>query len=312
MSGKPVVAAAMAALSLVGSAYAEFAGSIIEYERGSVTFLSDDDYNDPAAALNAPDRLQGQSIGFLEPVSPFAAPFEQDRLVGGGGGGHLTVQLTNPVAVNAGTRIGIFTNAAIYDPTFTGQAEPVARTLAGREYEAERSAEIWVGADLENMVSVGRHIVNIPTLAFTNLQNSWEIPNPAIPTDFDKPFEGTLADFNGLTLPQMSALLDGSGGGTWIDIDESSLPFDQILYVRIADPLWDDGTALFERRQSVYTDGPNKYADVLIDSINVVPEPSTAAAVLLLLGGAGLRRSRVRRASVQRANLRPAGLRDRH
>jgi hypothetical protein len=162
-----------------------------------------------------------------------------------------------------------------------GVAESTARTFAGTEYGADRTAVVEVAAEPGQFVSLGRFLFTTPTQGYANQDDPYEFPVPAVESDFDKPFQGDLSAFSGLNVAQISALLDGSGGGTWIDVPAST-GLSVIRYVRLSDPLWstlEDGS-LEAYRTSVYNDFA-KPADLFVDAVNVVPEPAGAAVLAL-------------------------------
>lgn len=280
LSAVLVLAAVAGSSSL---AWGEFAGAVYQFEQGTVLMGEPGTtYDTPAAAVGAPNRIAGASIGFPGPVTPFNPPFEQSEVVAIGLGGSLTLELATPVSVGGGTQVGIFTTAGLNDPTFSGVAEAVARTFAGTEFAADRTAIVEVASEPGNFVSLGRFVFNAPTQAYANQDSPYDFPAGAVPSDFDKPFTGDLSSFDGLSSAQISALLDGSGGGTWIDVPES-IGLDTIRYVRLSDPLWSvlDSGELQTHRTSAYNSSYSKPADLFIDAVNVVPEPAMLSSVVL-------------------------------
>jgi hypothetical protein len=283
--------AVAAGLSWAGSASAEFATSVQSFNQGTVAFADGvSTYNNANTALGQPNRTSGASIGFVGPVMPFAAPFEASELVSVGLGGQITLELPAAVPVNAGSlQVGIFHSAGLNDPAFTTQAESPARTLAGREFGADRTAVVEVADVLGNFRSLGRVLFTQPTQGFAN-QATYDFPVPPLPSDFNKPFAGSLSSFDGLTQPQISQMLQGSAGGTWIGITpEVAAALGEIRYVRISDPKWQviDGGALADTRTSAFDPdgaGPEqpfvKPADIFVDGVNVVPEPSALGVVV--------------------------------
>ena len=289
------VCSAFAMLGPIGSASAEFASGVQSFTQGTIGFADGvSTYSNPATATGQPNRIAGASIGFPGPVTPFNPPFEQSELVAVGGGGQLTVELPSMVSATGGgvLQVGIFHSAGLNDPTFTGQAEATARTFAGQEYAADRTAVVEVADTLGNFQSLGRVRFTQPTQGFANQTDPYLPPDPAIPSDFNKPFNGTLASYNGLSQPQISAMLQGSAGGTWLDVPAPvAAQLTGIRYVRISDPRWEvisTGELEATRTSNFDPDGPGgpqhpfvKPADVLVDGINVVPEPATLGVLSL-------------------------------
>ena len=298
--------AATAGLGLAGPASAEFATSVQSFDQGTVAFADGvSTYNNANAAVGQPNRTSGASIGFPGPVTPFNPPFEQGEIVSVGLGGQITLQLPSAVPVTAGAlQVGIFHSAGLNDPAFTTQAESPARTFAGREFGADRTAVVEVADVLGNFRSLGRVLFTQPTQGFEN-QATYDFPVPPLPSDFDQPFAGSLSSFDGLTQPQISQMLGGSAGGTWIGITpDVAAALGEIRYVRISDPKWQviDGGALADTRTSAFDPdgaGPQqpfvKPADLFVDGVNVVPEPATLgflATGVVILASSGGRRGR--------------------
>jgi hypothetical protein len=77
--------------------------------------------------------------------------------------------------------------------------------------------------------------------------------------DFSKPFTGTLSSLNGLTYPQIVGLLDGSAGGTWLDVSGAGLS--SVAYVRF------DVPAVEGQR-------------LVLDAVTAVPEPALGLSIL--------------------------------
>jgi len=303
---RAAVAAASGALVFAGQASAEFAGAVQSYSQGTVAFANPaSTYNNSLAAVGEPNRIEGVSIGFPSPVTPFNPPFEESEIVDVGRGGQITLALPVPVPATPGSlQVGVFTSAGLNDPSFTGHAEATARTFAGAEFGADRTAVVEVASTLGNFISLGRMVFTQPTQGFANQSDPFAFPTPPVPSNFDQPFAGDLASFNGKSQPEITTLLQGSGGGTWIDLtpEAAAQLGGPINFVRISDPLWQViGTGALETtRRSVFNpNGPDnpfdKPADLFIDGVNVVPEPASlgvlAAGALALACGRRRRRA---------------------
>lgn len=294
-------AAVLGSFGLVGHASAEFVSSVQSYTQGTVNFANGaSQYNASAAALGAPNRIAGVSVGFPGPVTPFNPPFEENEMVAVGLGGSIVLELSSPIPVSGANsvHVGVFTAAGLNDPSFGGQAESTARTFAGAEYGADRTAVIEVASTLGDFKSLGRVTLANPTQAFSNQSTPYDFPAPPSNSDFDKPFTGDLSSFNGLSSGQITSLFAGSAGGNWIDVPGGvASQLSEIRYVRISDPMWRviaDGTLVSQRQSNGDPLGNGqpffKNADVFVDGVNVVPEP--AGVVVLAIAALALGRSR--------------------
>jgi hypothetical protein len=115
-------------------------------------------------------------------------------------------------------------------------------------------------------------------IAFSNPSNyftdtsisNYYAPLGTAQADFFQPFEGTLADFSGKSYAQMLTLLDGSAGGTWLDISGTGLS--SVRYVRFEVP-------------------QGESYRMMIDAVTAVPEPGSFT-LALLAGAMLLRRGR--------------------
>jgi hypothetical protein len=247
-------------------------------------------------ALGPPPAVVSPGTAFAGVHSPFNAAFAEEDLVVFGRGGSITLQLATPVAVGAGPEVGVFTSAGLPDQDFpNGLAADPARTFAFEEYGAERTAVVEVAQTPGNFVSVGRVTFDIPTNYYANATSPYQFPppDPAVVADFGTPYTGGLAAFSGKTYAQIREILDGSAGGTWVDV-RAGAGVSQVNFVRFSDPLWrlPDGT-LAETRTSGFDPSFVKPADLFVDAVSGVPEP--ARGVVVALAGAGLLGRRRRR-----------------
>lgn len=247
-----------------------FASTVVDYTAGTGISAA---YQNSASALGKPGG--SPSGGTLNPFSP---NFAGSELTGIGLGGRLTLGLSNFVTVGgAGTReIGIFGNVGI---TAASTNPPTAGNPAVAF--GVRSVLISVSADGVNFVplNAGALITStLPANYYTNpdTTNSNAAPpaNPAF-ADFGKPFTGSLADFNGATYAQALTTLDGSAGGTWLDLSSTGLS--QVGYIRFSEPASSGVNGGIFYLNGVSLNGALLGANV--------PEPRGAALLIL---GAGL------------------------
>jgi hypothetical protein len=233
LAGFSVVVAGLPTAAWAGA----YASGVVSYTPGSadVKFLN------PQAALGAPDGVTGENpaatqyFGFPNVLSPFSPAYQGDEIVQIGEGGQITLQLANYLNVGAGKRLGVISNTGLID---NGNGNgPTAATFGGG------SARVRVSRDNVNWVDLGTVVFNVPSLYYVNA-GPYDATPPASPvlTDFSKPFEGTLASFDGkdyaATNDAFKVAAGGySGGGTWLDLSSTGLA--QVGYVQFLLP--DDG-----------------------------------------------------------------------
>ena len=236
---------------------AQFASGVVNYTPGS----------NPASGANLPDSALGEPSRFTEhqfggPVDPFNPAFLNTQIVSVGAGGSLTLHMGAPVMNDPGNPCGIdfiiYGNAGLGLNFTTGQADG---TLFGSA--APGNTRVSVSSDNLTYFSLD--------LSLAPMVDSY------FPTDgsglFGRAVDPALANgaaFNGLTLPEIRALYDGSAGGAGFDLawarDGGGQPvsLDSVNYIRV----------------EVF----NTAAE--IDGISAVPEPSTWA--LLGLGASAI------------------------
>jgi len=245
-----------------------FATAVIDYNPGTPTF-----YNDPNAVLGKPGDIVGVGSGFEGVFSPFNPHYESSELTGIGFGGQLTLQLQNFVTVTTGAReIGIWSNVGLTDVDYpNGTADNPTST-----FSSPSSAVVSVSANGVDWVTLngGAPITfSLPGLYYSNAGPfDSTAPESPVLADFGKPFTGTLSDFDGKTYPQIVETLNGSAGGTWLDLDSTGLS--EVGYIRF------NGVASGEE---LYLNAVSINSTL---SGGAVPEP--ASGVLLLIGVSGM------------------------
>jgi hypothetical protein len=252
---------------------AQYAAEVISYNQGAIP--SPGGFTNPSAALGEPERLTGESGPFPFPnvVSPFSPPYLTNEVVSIGQGGQITLRLSHFAIpqLTGPPEIGVFANLGINDVDYpNGQAGAIAGTLSLKD-----KATVEVSADGVTWQGVGTRLFDVPTNAYLDVSPSSSVPGN-VPSDFQKPFVGSLSDFNGRSYASMLTLLDGSGGGNWIDISSSGLA--QVGYIR------------FSRDNSVEANvSLNFDLDAVVISqaalgAEVVPEPATLAGAIIAIG----------------------------
>ncbi len=255
---------------------AQFAANVASYSAG--TTPAPGGYTMSAAALGEPARVTGTGP-FDGVVSPFNPPYRNTDIVSVGEDGHLTLRLAN-YAIPQLTlpEIGIFANFGLVDVNYpNGQAGNPAGGFGPPD-----SALVEVSANGTNWVSLGNVAFDIPANGYTDLTDPFSGTPGSVPSDFQQPFTGSLASFNGLKYfdaggPDMLDLLAGAGGGKWLDISGTGLA--QVGFIRFS--LADDGDAGTSLNFEI--DGV-AVSHAALGSI-VVPEPATATLVLLAITG---------------------------
>jgi hypothetical protein len=257
----PYLGGLVVSLGVLGASSASAAlsmgDSILHYDSGG------NSYNISSSALGLPEADAGD--GYI--LTPFNAAWQSSDLTGISAGGNLVLQLSSPIRTD-GRTLGIHAGVGLADVAWPGgvASQPAA------SYNSLRQASISVSDDGDVWASLGLITFELPTNYY-----SQGVSNPGYTTvagtkvaDFSRPFLGTLGDFDGKDWPQILTLLDGSGGGTWLDLSKTGLS--QVNYVK-----FDVGT------------GQQMYVDSVVGV--AVPEPG---AVLILLGAGllGLRRRR--------------------
>lgn len=302
LCGGATAAAVLTFVPVPTARAATFASSVPDnsYTTGNVFIASGQSYADPTAALAAPEPIVGADTAFAGVLSPFNAHYSPENLVAIGRGGSITLRYQNPVPVVAGPEVGVFTNASFPDFDYpNGLAPDPIQTSAVQEYGAERTAVVEVADALGNFYNVGRFTFDEPTNYFANATSPFQFPapDPAVVADFGKPFAAPQSSFSGRTFGEILQILDGSAGGTWVDVPAAS-GLTEINYVRFSDPLWllPDGT-FAETRTSIYDPTYVKPADLFIDAVSGVPEPS--GVVLLFVPVTALLRRRRRAGQIR-------------
>lgn len=249
-----------------------FATSVVSYDQGTtpaINFSSGLPFNNASAALGEPSKITGTDP-FVGIVSTFNPPYLDTEIVSIGEGGHLTLKLPNFITVGAGKELGVFTNTGMADDNYpNGQVGNPAFAFGIDQ------AIVEVSRDGQTFVSLGLTTFDHPTQPYINAGPfDTAAPDSPIVSDFGKPNPlNTIDDYNGMNYAQLLTALDGSAGGTWIDLDSTGLS--EVGYVRfsVLDDFDSDSELNFELD-----------AVALNSSLigNPTPEPSSAVALLLL------------------------------
>jgi hypothetical protein len=260
-----VVQAALVWLSLAAHA-APYAVEVIDYQPGTIR----SDYRVAGSAVGPIGQFTGTSPFAPTPlvVSPFNAPWTAGEITGIGPGGRLVLKLGQTAPTGSGYTLGVHAGVNLAN---VGQTEAQASNPAATFNF--RRADLRVSADGQNWVPLASDVVfNVPTNAFAAgvTQPEGQSTPGTIQADYTKPFVGTLADFSGLTYPQMLALLNGSAGGTWFDL--TNVPLSGVNYVEF----------------TVGADDQQMYVDAVVTT----PEPAAGIVVFGVFLATALRLGR--------------------
>lgn len=269
---------AVAALSV--ARYAEAAShayKVIEFVQGDNVAAS---FSSPEAALGAPARTTGQGV-FPGVVSAFNPAYMPNEIVAIGEGGTLTLKLSNYIIPShSGLDLGIFTNVGLIDQDYpNGQAQKPLNAATG-SFSAD-SIVFEVSANGVDWETLGEKLFDVPTIGYSDVTDPYAIDPGSVESDFGKPYAGTLEDMAGLKYSDASApdildLVDGSGGGKWLDLSPTQLSF--IGWLRFTMP---------------NDNSPDTQRKFELDAVSIatqatgpaVPEPSALA--LLVCGAMG-------------------------
>jgi len=200
-----------------GNSMGGFASSVVSYTPGTG---APSGFNDPAAALGMPAPVVGAGSGYPNVLDPFSPAFGSTEIVAIGTGGQLTLQLDKPITVANAPQLGVISNVGLIDADYpNGLADSSADTFGGG------SALVRVSSDGSTWASLGNVNFNLPATYFSKLAGPYETaPGPGdVPADLSKPFTGSIADFAGEDFQQALGTLDGSVGGTWLNLSGTNL-----------------------------------------------------------------------------------------
>lgn len=194
-------------------------------------------YDNPLAALGGPDGVTGETYaGWPNVLSPFSPAYEVDEIVQIGDGGSLTLQLA-AFAIPDGTpapELGVITNVGLMDTDWPNGVPANPAVAFGAD-----EAIVSVSADGVHFVALnaGQPIRFELPAVYSFDAGPYATSPGAVVADFGQPFTpvGGLSAFDGLTsYADVLGVFAGSGGGTWLDLDQAGLA--QVGYVRFDDP----------------------------------------------------------------------------
>jgi MYXO-CTERM domain-containing protein len=214
----PSLVAAAAAAGISGE-------QVVSYAPGNAR----PDYQIAGAALGS---INGNS-GFGA-VNPFNPPFSSNDIVIIGEGGEMTLKLSAEVPAN-GRHVGVFVNNGFVSTSSTGTSTNPVATFATPQFPG---AIVHVSQDGNTWKTLnGGNVIQFtsPTNAYldTSISN-YQQPLGTVSSSSSKPYLGSAADLGGKTYEQIRTALNGSAGGTWLDLSETGLP--SVQYVKFEVP----------------------------------------------------------------------------
>jgi hypothetical protein len=235
-------------------------------------------FTNPASALGAAAGEHPPAGAFPGGVfTPFNPPFGANEVVSIGIGGSLTLRLENYVLIDRTPNtfeLGIWENVGLIDMDYPNGFTGTAAVEFGSDYgkvEVSPDNLHWYALNGGNRI-----LFNIPGNYYANAANSDAVPASPVVADFGKPFTGSLSSFDNQNLGQILTMLDGSAGGTWLNLDSVPEDVTQIGFVRFSDPLAGPG--------AFNPDDHTLDIDAVAINSNYVgaPTPEPGAAALLL------------------------------
>ena len=225
VTGGVLLAAAASLFAGVPAHAGVNADSVLDYQPGSAPA----GFQTSSAATGA---IQGDTgFGALDPFNP---AFDPSQIVIVGAGGSLTLHLSGEVPAN-GQNLGVFANNGLVDVSADGSG---AASKPAATFSAPSEALVSVSKDGQSYVPLngGQPITFSNPANFyldTSITNDFQPLGTQTANAF-KPFLGGLSSFNGQTYDQIKTTLNGSAGGTWLDLRGSGLP--SINYVKFTVP----------------------------------------------------------------------------
>ena len=250
----------------VARAVDPWADHVVSYNGGT---LGSADYVNPLTALGSPERFTGETGGFPAAVSPFNPVWGTDEMVNIGPGGSLVLRFNEPVVNDPlnpfGIDLLIFGNAGYISDFGMGVTSGAmfSHSTQGR-LEVSQNGSTWI------MVNGVNPDGAFPTLGYQDITDPFSSPMGTVLTDFTKPVNPSF-DAAGLSLAEIIAAYDGSGGGVGVDFAGTGL--DWITHVRIS-----------------YLGTTGEISIDALADVRAVPAPGAACA--LVVGGLLLARRR--------------------
>ena len=198
------------------------AAEVVEYHAGAGVVA---DLTDPHAALTLPSASTGTDW-WDGNLSPFNPHYRAGEIVQVGHGGQLTLRLERFVRVAPGQRhLGVWENVMLVAASGGLVSHPVG--LFGAD-----SAVVEVSANGTDFVSVGMVRFDMFGNYWADSAGPYSQSSGTVPADFGRPFTADPTVLGGTTYARVLEFLEGTAGGTWIDLSPSGL--EQVGWVRFS------------------------------------------------------------------------------
>lgn len=249
-----------------------WADQVVNYVEGTgvgTDWVTGNLINNPQTAIGAPTRYTSDPDHYGGPTTPFSSAYRDDEVVTIGYGGSITLKFDEPVLDHPLNPFGIdllvFGNAFLELDFLTNRA----------------TNKIFDDGGLLEVSANGVHFESVPisadglfpTIGYLDVTDPLATEIGSAPSDFTKPVNPSF-DPRGLTLAEIIAGYNGSGGGVGVDISSTGLS--SISYVRISNLT--SAQVLPE-------------IDAIAD-VAAVPEPATLGMVAVAAAGIFFRRRR--------------------
>ncbi|HEV3383646.1 MAG TPA: putative Ig domain-containing protein, partial [Gemmata sp.] len=212
-----------------------YANQVVSYAPGT---LADPTYDNPNAALGGLNPVTGSFDGSNYYLTPFDPAFSSSDLVEVGAGGSLILKLSQTASTN-GYTIGVHTGFGLADADYPNGTNTDPATYFSY---FQRQADVLVSADGVNWGNLGTITFNNPSNYYAGTTTDPEGLSPGVGplANPGEPFLGSLSSFNGENWQSTLATLNGSAGGTWLNLggvtDENGNPISGVNYIEFVVP----------------------------------------------------------------------------
>ena len=214
-----------------------YADQVVSYTPGTL-LATDSSYDNPAAALGGLNPLAGSYDGINYYLTPFDSAYSSSDLVEIGAGGSLVLKLAQTASTN-GYTIGVHTGLGLIDSAYPEGTNTNPATYFNSFI---RQADVLVSADGVNWGNLGTVTFDNPSNYYAGSTTDPEglVPGVGPLANVGEPFLGSLSSFNGLNWQQTLSVLNGSAGGTWLNLsgvrDENGNPITGVNYIEFVVP----------------------------------------------------------------------------